>query len=100
MNPEDLNLEDLLSSSAEELGLAIEGNTRELAAYAAERTAYLSLLVGQPGFEQAVVAERANVALRAGIAAIDTADVAQSRFLGVIQGALSIGAKALAAGVA
>jgi len=97
MNAEDLNLGDLLSTSAEELGLELEGTARDLAVYAAERTAYLSTLVGQPGFEQAVVAERANVALRAGIAAIDSADAAQSRFLGVIQGALSIGAKALAA---
>lgn len=97
MNPENLNLEDLLKNSAEELGLEIKGGAKALAAYAAERTSYLSLLVGQPGFEQAVVAERANVALRAGILAIDTADAAQSRFIGVIQGALSIGAKALAA---
>lgn len=97
MNAENLNLSDLLEESAKELGLEIKGGAQALAVYAAERTSYLSLLVGQPGFEQAVVAERANVALRAGIAAIDTADAAQSRFLGVIQGALSIGAKALAA---
>lgn len=51
MNPEDLNLGDLLSESATEVGLTLEGNAADLAVYAAERTAYLSTLVGQPGFE-------------------------------------------------
>lgn len=89
-------LETLLKDAARETGRDLQGNTVEITTYAAERTAYLSTLVGQPGFEEAVRAERDNVALKAGISAVKTADAADARIVGIIQGVLFLGARAIA----
>jgi hypothetical protein len=94
MGPNDFRL--LLDSALKETGASLEQSTAEVAQYAAERTAYLSTLVGQPGFELAVQAERDAVALFAGIVAVGQAQAVQGRIIGVIQGALFMGAKALA----
>lgn len=89
-------LERLLKDAAKETGRDLQFNTVAVAAYAAERTAYLSTLVGQPGFEEAVRAERDNVALKAGLTAVATADAADARLIGIIQGVLFLGARSLA----
>lgn len=90
------DLEALLKDAARETGRDLRGNMVEITAYAAERTAFLSTLVGQPGFEEAVRAERDNVALKAGISAVKTADAADARIVGIIQGVLFLGARAIA----
>lgn len=87
----------LLSDAVKETGQDLKGDLQVVTAYAAERTAVLATLVGQPGFEEAVRAERDNVALKAGIASVAAADAFDQRVVGIIQGALFIGAKALAA---
>lgn len=79
-----------------DLGVAGEEAKAELAAYAAERTAHLSLIAAEPGFSEAVKAERDNVAMKAAellVALGDTADVAQ---LSVLEGAMSALARAMA----
>ena len=95
MNVAD-ELERLLKDAAKETGRDLKANLAEVTLYAAERTAYLSTLVGQPGFEEAVRAERDNVTLKSGIASVKAADAADARVVGIIQGVLFLGARALA----
>lgn len=95
MNVAD-ELERLLKDASRETGRDLKGNLAEVTMYAAERTSYLSTLVGQKGFEEAVRAERDNVALKAGIKSVKAADAADARIVGIIQGVLFLGARALA----
>lgn len=88
---------DLLESFLEETGAQLSADAQEVVAYMDERAAHLSTLVGQPGFQMAVAAERDSVAIKASIEVMDNADAVDQRFVGLIQGALAIGAKALAA---
>lgn len=67
----------------------------DAARYAAERAAHLSLLVGQPGFEEAVVAERDNVSMHAGLLAVAQADALDQKVLGTLQGGLFFAARLL-----
>lgn len=88
-------MEAVFAAEADGSELNITEAANALADYAASRSVHLATLVGQPGFQEALIAERNNVALRAGIAASQTANSAESRFLGVLQGALAVGAQAL-----
>lgn len=90
-------LGDLLTDAAAEMGHQLQGELAEVTAYAAQRTTHLSTIVGQPGFDQALRAERDAVALKAGIGAVHSADAADARIVGIIQGVLAIGAAAIAA---
>lgn len=89
--------EQLLGQAAQEFANQFRVDAAAIAQDAAERTTHLSTLVGQPGFERAVVAERDNIALRAGIQAAQTGDAVDQRVLGLLQGGLQVGANALAA---
>lgn len=80
----------------EEMKASLRGDVQALANYAAERTAHLSTLVGQAGFDQAVIAERDNVALRAGIKAVAQADAIDARRVELISRLLAIAAMAIA----
>ena len=64
--------------------------------YAAERTVHLSTIITEPGYEEALVIETQNVALMAGIQSVQAADIADARTVGIIAGALRIGAVAMA----
>jgi len=81
------NLQELLEGT--------KAASNEIAIYATEQAVKLSQLVDQPGYAEAVIAARDSIALRAGIAASDTADASDSRILGILEGALFMGAKAL-----
>lgn len=87
---------DLVVNAAKETGVELATDASEIAAYAADRSRHLSSIVGQEGFREALIAERDNVALKAGIAAVDAAEAADRRILGVLEGGLSLGARALA----
>lgn len=87
------DLKDLIEQAA--AGVDLGESAQSIAAYAASRAAYLSTLVALPGFQEAVMAERDNVALRAGIVASSIAKSSEAQLLGVLQGALAIGARAL-----
>jgi hypothetical protein len=100
------DLKEILNAFLEQLKLEIEDAGQdikvswdELRMYTAERANHLSAIVGKPGFELAVRAERDAIALKAGIAAVDTADQAGQRWLGMIQGTLIVVAKVLALGI-
>lgn len=84
-------IEETVRGSARDLKVG----AAELAAYAAERAAHLTTLVGLKGFEAAVIAERDAVALRAGIETHRQAAEVDQRLLGVIHAGLLFGAKAL-----
>lgn len=70
-------------------------NVEHVARYAAERAAHLASIIGEPGYAEAVEIEVQNVALRAGISAVDSADAADAQIVGIITGALKMGAAAL-----
>ena len=89
-------LEKILKDNAAEFGNELRIDFTEIREYVAARTAYLATIVGQTGFEQALRAERDNVALKIGIGITKRADAADQRLLGVIGGVLSLGARALA----
>jgi len=78
----------LIEAAVAETGVKLKEAPAKLAAYMAERATHLSTISSEPGFDQAVRAERNNVALRAGIAAHDMASSVDYQFLGLIQGAL------------
>lgn len=89
----------LLSASAKETGVELLNTPAEVAEYALQRSQYLATLQGQVGFEHAVVAERDAIVLFAGLSVVNKADAAQAKFIGVIQGAISIASIALTKGV-
>lgn len=89
-------LEALLQDVIEETGASLKTGAAELAEFAAERSAHLATLVGDPGFDQAVRAERDAVALRAGLVTTHEADAADQRIVGAIHGGLRVLARALA----
>lgn len=80
--------------------LAAAANLDSVAQYASERAAHLSTLVDQPGFEQAVRAERDAVMLQLANTIVKRADVAdrlaRERLTGLVQGSLAMGARLLA----
>ena len=87
---------DLLQGVASETGHDLSESADRIRTTVAEQMAKLSLVVGEPGYDRAVKAARDNVALAAGLAAVEDADAADGRIIGVIQGALFFGAKTLA----
>lgn len=86
----------LFEDAITETGANVQVRAAELAAYAAERSAHLATLVGDPDFNLAVRAERDAVALRAGISAVQQGDAADARIVGVIHGGLSLAARLIA----
>jgi len=95
MDPKQAFL-DLLDEAIAETGMDLEDRKQEVADYAAERSLHLSTIAAEPGFEQALRAERNSVALRAGLAVDDAASAHDQRVFGMIAGALRIAALALA----
>lgn len=92
------DLEQLLESAVKDTGVELSNTTAEVAQYTLQRSEFLATVVGQPGYQLAVIAERDNVALFAGLNFVAKADAAQQRFIGVIQGALAIAATAITKG--
>ena len=87
-------LKKLLDDTAQEFaGLRSPADFSGLANYTVQQAALLATSVGQPGFDEAVVAARNAVALYAGIAAVREADALDQRILGIVQTALVIGAR-------
>lgn len=89
------NFESLLKSAVEETGARLKATPRAIALYMSERALHLSTISHEPGFDQAVRAERNNVAMRAGIETHAQASAIDFQLLGLIQGALRVAAVAL-----
>ena len=88
-------IENLLVDVMTETRVSLKKAASELAAFVVERATHLATLVDDPGFQEAVRAERDAVALEAGIIAVGAADAADAQIVGVIQGALAITARLL-----
>ena len=86
----------LLLNAARETGVDLRRSAADVTVYVAGRTAHLATIAGQPGFHEALIAEADSVAIYAGINAVSTADDADKRLLGIIEGALMVGVSALA----
>lgn len=84
-----------LQAEAKALGAALTSEIEGLAAYAAGRADHLSFAIGEPGFEDALRAERDALALRASLGAVARADEIDARILAVTQGSLALAARGL-----
>lgn len=87
---------DLLESTIRDAGRNLGDGAQELRTYSAGIMAQLALGVGEAGFEDAAVAARDAIALKAGILLTDVADAADARTVNFIQGLLVLGATSLA----
>ena len=101
MNAQNLadDFVQLLKDNAVEAGRELSSDLTAVSDYAAARLAHLSTVVREPGFREALLAERDNVALKAAGRAVDRADSFDAKLLGLIEGSLSLGARALAAAI-
>lgn len=95
MNTQE-TFKSMLDDVVKETGVQLKEAPAQLALYMAERASHLATLTLEPGFDQAVIAERNSVALRAGLTAHDQAVALDWRIIGIIQGALRVAAVALA----
>ena len=89
------NFKLLLQNTAEEFRTTLRVDLNELAIYTSEQIAALSAAVGQPGYNEAVITARNNIALKAGIQATREADAADQRILGIVQAVLVLGVSAI-----
>lgn len=89
----------LLVDQAKAAGKDLKADLDAVRVYAAARLAHLATCVGQPGYQEAVIAEANNIAMEAAITAIDQAEAADARLVGIVQGALAVGGKVLATAV-
>ena len=89
----------LVSAQASEIGVELTEDLQGAAQFASERAAHLASIVGEPGFSEALIAERDAVALRVTGDAIDRADALDARFQTFIASLLQFGARALAIAV-
>lgn len=91
------DLKQLLDDVVKETGVQLKTSTVELATYTAERAVHLSGLVADPDFLVAVRAERNALWLKASHTAVENADAAEARVIGVLQGALTMTARLIVA---
>lgn len=89
------DLAKLLQDAARETGKELQFASNELRVYVAERIAHLATIVGQPGYDEAFLAERDAVLLKTGVLATNKADAADQRIIGIITGVMSVGARAI-----
>ncbi len=84
-----------MRAEAAAVGVELKDDLEAVAIYAAGRADHLSLIVGDPGFEEALIAERDNVSLMASRAAVHRADAIDARVLAVARGGLALAARGL-----
>jgi hypothetical protein len=94
MNQTD-TIEQVLKDALKETGASLSISTKELATYMHARAVHLASIAAEPGYDQALRAERNNVALKAGIIASGQLSSIDSRILGLIQGILALAAAAI-----
>lgn len=87
----------LLEDAGARLGREFQGDLDEVKLYASERMLHLAAIIAEPGYAEALLAERDNVALKLGMASVGAADRIDRELLGLIAGGLGVAARALAA---
>jgi hypothetical protein len=88
---------DLINATTARLNVELTTSLDDVQAYAAERMNHLSLIVHEPGYDEALVAEAMNVMLVATGHTVDAADAVDRELFGFIGGGLRIAAALLAA---
>lgn len=83
-----MNLQESIAEALVSTGVEFTASAGAIAQLTTLRAAELVVLVGLPGYDQAVIAARDEIALAAGLAAVDSADRAASSVLSIIQGGL------------
>jgi len=83
----------VLTDAAREEGRDLLVDAQAVRAVIAASVERLAASVGQPGYRDAVIAERDAVALASAVVAVDSGDAADRRLLGIIEGALTVGAR-------
>ena len=90
-----MDIKEIIKEQLKSLGKELQMGTHDAAVFLEQRARHLSTLVGDPNFQDAVIVERDNCALKLGILMTDAADAADARAVGIIQGVLSVGAALL-----
>lgn len=88
----------VLWAAAARLGKQLGRGGSDATDYLKARAEHLATILGQPGFEAALVAERDNAALFLGLRAMAVADAADAELRGILTGALAMGARVAAFG--
>lgn len=83
-----MDFQSVIAAALDETGATLRQGAAEIAAVTAMRGAELASLVGQPGYDQAVIAARDEISLIAGISIVNKADKTANRVRSVIQGSL------------
>jgi hypothetical protein len=86
---------DFVVAAAQRLGRQVQADSAELRDYVANIMQMLASALGEPGYDEALVAARDSVALFAGLQIVDSADAGDRELLGSIGGALSIAVRAM-----
>jgi len=89
---------DTLLEPLRALGINLTDAGATVKVHAAESMAKLATLAGQAGYEMAVEAERDSVLAKSGIELAKAADGADAKALGLVEGALRMGAGFLTGG--
>lgn len=89
------SFQQLLEDAGRQAGVDAITDLDGVVTYAANRARALQAVVGQPGYNEAVIATADAVALRAGLQAVSLAEGLDMKILGIIEGGLRIGISAL-----
>lgn len=100
MNDIGQNIITLLETAAKDLGATTLSNLEEARSEAQIKALTLAGLVGQPGYEEALVAARDILAMKLGLTAVATADSADAKVLSLLEGLLALAARAMSGGLA
>jgi len=82
------DIKTILQAALDDTNADLKSGSQEIVALMAQRAAELSTIVGLPGYDQAAIAARDEIALRAGLELVGQADKAASRVLSIVQGGL------------
>ena len=88
-------LGDLLENTAKELGRDLKGDLEATRVHAAQRMAHLAGAIAEPGFKEALQAEKDSIILKAAGNAVKNADAVDQRLHSIVETALLIGSRAL-----
>lgn len=88
-----MDLNDTLAAAARRLEIELKTDSEELRQMGAQLIIDLGMAVGEPGYEEAVLAARDTIALQVGLDAASAGDLADAEVRGIIFGFLVAAAK-------
>jgi hypothetical protein len=84
-----------MKAEADRSGTELRHDIEETARYAEARIDALQAAYGQPGYDEAMLAEADAIALHAAVQGVSAADRADEKVAAAVRGALSVGIQAL-----